>query len=145
MGFQLLEPPVHFGFRLVEFRPELAGLMASNLPASFDLHFHGVLLPKKEKPVLPEFRIGFSYVWESRRERDFLSPMVSAFLTYLGTTPPQLGGGPIVAAHLNEQVDQAAIATGHLQIGRSPFQTDHFRLGNGRVSSLRQLPRFLHN
>jgi hypothetical protein len=33
--------------------------MASNLPTSFDPDFHGILFPKKEKPTLPEFRIGF--------------------------------------------------------------------------------------
>ena len=56
--------------------------MGSNLPASFDLCFHGVLLPKKEKPVLPEFRIGFSCDWESRRERDLI-PYGSRFFYLL--------------------------------------------------------------
>ncbi len=59
MGFQLLESPVHFGLCFVDLRPELSGLMAPDFPASFDLDFHGVLLAPKEKPTLPEFRIGF--------------------------------------------------------------------------------------
>ena len=69
--------------------------------------------------------------------------------------PPQLGRSPVVPLHADEQdpsfhrkadpVDQAAIATGHLEIGRSPFQTDDLLAGDGRVSSLRQFPRFLHS
>ena len=56
--------------------------MASNPPASFDPDSHGVLLLKKEKPVLPEFRIGFSCDWESRRERDLI-PYGSRFFYLL--------------------------------------------------------------
>jgi hypothetical protein len=52
VGFQLLESPVNFGFRLVDLRPEFPGLMTSNLPASLDLDFHVASLwtPQKEKP-----------------------------------------------------------------------------------------------
>jgi hypothetical protein len=65
VGFQLLESPVHFGFCLVDLRPELAGLMASNLPTSLDSDFHGILLePKRKGSTARSYDGAFSMLWD---------------------------------------------------------------------------------